>query len=149
MSDGHERDLDELLSRHLHASLDRQLGRASAAFATHQLRRRRLWMALSAAAMAAGVAVAWIVVGGRLTPHPTTPDKPDLVIQDTAPPPMVQSATWSRVKDDGMTVLDDRPVRRLRRSIVEEVEWYDAKDRAMVKTTLPRQQIILIDAPAD
>ena len=62
---------------------------------------------------------------------------------------MVQSATWSRVKDDGMTVLDDRPVRRLRRSIVEEVEWYDAKDRAMVKTTMPRQQIILIDAPAD
>ncbi len=154
MNEKSEHDLDELLSRHLGACLDGQLGRAAKAFRAEQasrLARRRWWIGGSAAAaMAAGLALAWFVIGGRLGHDLKV--KPDEFVIDApvaVAPPMLQSATWSPVKDDGLTVLDDQPVRQLRRQIVEEVEWYDAKDGAMVRTRTPRQQIILIGLRTD
>jgi hypothetical protein len=64
-------------------------------------------------------------------------------------PPMLQTATWSKVMDDGLGLVNDRPVRRLRRKVVEEVEWYDANSKAVVKCTQPEQQLFLIDMKTD
>jgi hypothetical protein len=153
-----EQDLDELLTRHLGACLDGQRGRAAAAVRAAQaarLARRRWWIGsgAAAAAMAAGLAVAWVMLGGGSHTGRDVKVKPDeWVIKDAAvevAPPMVQSATWSPVKDEGLAVVDNQPVRQLRRQIVEEVEWYDAKDGAMVRTRVPRQQVILIGLRTD
>lgn len=156
MSERSEHELDELLGRHLGACLDGQLGRATAAFRAAERAERRTaaaarwrWWAGGAVGVAAGVAIAWMMFANRL-PHGSI-SKPDLVtdMSTAAVPPMVQSTTWSPVKDDGLAVVDDQPVRQWRRQIVEEVEWYDAKDGAMVRTRMPRQQIILIGLRAD
>jgi hypothetical protein len=156
-----EQDLDELLTRHLGVCLDGQRGRAAAAFRARQaarLARRRWWIGsgAAAAAMAAALAVAWVMLGGGGGDGDAARDmkvKPDeWAIKDAAvevAPPMVQSATWSPVRDEGLAVVDDQPVRQLRRQIVEEVEWYDARDGAMVRTRVPRQQVILIGLRTD
>ena len=147
MNDRLEQDLDELLSRHLHACLDRQVGRATLAL-RHELAPRprwRLWTA-AGAAIAAGLAVAIIVIAHR-APLPTVVKNPT----DISPPiveaavPLVQSATWSKMMDDGTTMVDDRPMRQMRRRVVNEKEWYDAKNGATVRTTVPQQQIYLIE----
>jgi hypothetical protein len=147
MNDRLEQDLDEMLSRHLHACLDGQLGRAALAL-RHELSPRprwRLWTA-AATAIAAGLAVAIIVIAHR-TPLPKIVKDPT----EVSPPiveaavPVVQSATWSKLTDDGTTLVDDRPMRRMRRKVVNEVEWYDAKNGATIRTTQPQQQIYLIE----
>ena len=83
--------------------------------------------------------------------HPSIPKSPivELPLTDESVPPMVQSASWSKMMDDGTTLVDARPMRKMRRKIVEEVEWYDARDGAMVKTTIPRQQIFMIEIKTD
>jgi hypothetical protein len=152
MNEKLDQDLDELLKRHLGACLDGQLGRAAAAFAAERAPRRSRWWlgTLAGASVAAGLAAAWLILGNRLSPDRIVSPVDGIVQSDPETmPPMVQSATWSRMKDDGLTVLDDQPVRQLHRQIVEEVEWYDAKTRATVKTRMPRQQIILIGLRTD
>jgi hypothetical protein len=152
MNEKLDQDLDELLSRHLGACLDGQLGRAAAAFAAERAPRRSRWRLgmLAGASVAAGLAAAWLILGNRLSPDKKISTGGEVVQSDPeSMPPMVQSATWSRMKDDGLAVLDDQPVRQLHRQIVEEVEWYDAKTGATVKTRMPRQQIILIGLRTD
>ena len=151
MNDKSEQDLDELLSRHVHACLDGQLGRASAAFRREMAVRSR-WRSWTAAgaALAACLALAWTFYGHRaahgpevvIAPPHTTP------VEDPVTP-VVQSATWSRMVDDGAAVVDGQPVRQLRRKLVEEIEWYDAKDGAVVRQTVPQQQIFLIGMQTD
>ncbi len=151
MNEKLDQDLDELLKRHLGACLDGQLGRAAAAFAAARApRRSRLWLGtLAGASVAAGLAAAWLILGNHLSRDKSVSPVSEVPSDVDAAPPMVQSATWSRMKDDGLAVLDDQPVRQLHRQIVEEVEWYDAKTRATVKTRMPRQQIILIGLRTD
>jgi hypothetical protein len=151
MSDKLDQDLDEMLSRHLRGCLDGQLGR-SVARLREELSPRPRWRLWACAwtAVAAGLAVAIVMFAHRApvaniskgTPLPEEP------IAETVPP-MVQSASWSRMTDEGTTLVNDRPMRRMRRKVVEEVEWYDAKDRAMVKTTTPQQQIFMIEMKTD
>jgi hypothetical protein len=152
MNDKSDQDLDELLSRHLHACLDGQLGRASGAF-RHEMAVRSRWRAWTGAgaALAACLALAWTLYGhrshvpqvvvGPITPPPT--------LDDSAATPVVQSATWSRMVDDGAAVVDGQPVRQLRRKLVEEIEWYDAQDGAVVRQTVPQQQFFLIGMQTD
>jgi hypothetical protein len=155
MNEKSEQDLDELLRRHLGACLDGQLGRAAAGFRAAERAERAAaarwrWWIGGASGIAAGLAIAWMMFANRLPQGLIS--KPGLAVNGVsadAVPPMVQSATWSPVKDDGLAVVDDQPVRQWRRQIVEEVEWYDAKDGAMVRTRMPRQQIILIGLRTD
>jgi hypothetical protein len=144
--------LDEMLGAHLRSCLDGQLGRSQAAFGREleSRRRLRLW-AWAGAAVAASLAVAWLVLGTGRSAAPTQ------VVHSTQTPPhaedtvtpVLQAATWSRMMDDGAAVVDGRPVRQLRRNVVEEIEWYDAKDGAVVRTTVPQQQIFYIGMPTD
>jgi hypothetical protein len=152
MTDKLDEDLlDDLLGAHLRSSLDGQLGRAAAAFEREVAARRRLRLwACAGAALAACLTVAWLTMGPR-------PAAPTLVKQTNPQPahgdepvtPVLQAATWSRMIDDGAAVVDGRPVRQLRRNVVEEVEWYDARDGAVVRTTVPQQQIFYIGMPTD
>jgi hypothetical protein len=139
-----DRELDEMLGRHLSACLDGQLGRAAAAFRTEMAPQRRTWrLWLSAcAAVAAGVAVAWMLVGHYFI-HKSIP-QPPIADVTSIDPPMLRTATWSGMMDDGTEVVDNQPMRRMKRRVVEQVEWYDTADRAMVRTTMPKQEIFLI-----
>src|SRR3954468_6002176 len=109
MNDKLDQDLDELLSRHFESCLDGQLGRGAAAF-REELAIRGRWRAWTAAgaALAACLVVAWTFYAHR--PTPATP-KQLASSQTTTPvedpvPPVVQSATWSRMVDDGAAVVD-------------------------------------------
>jgi hypothetical protein len=147
MSERVKQDLDEMLSRHLHACLDGQVGRAALAL-RHEFAPRprwRLWTA-AGAAMAAGLAVAIIVIAHRAPLHRVVQEKPGISAPlAEASVPMLESATWTKLTDDGTTMVDDRPMRQMRRKVVNEFEWYDAKDGATVRTTMPQQEIYLIE----
>jgi hypothetical protein len=144
MNDRADRELDEVLGRHLSACLDGQLGRAALAFRAELAPQRRTWrLWLSAgAAVAAGIAVTWMVFGHHLL-HKSVPQRNEFV-ENSVEPPMLRTATWSGMMDDGTEVVDNQPMRRIKRKVVEQVEWYDSADRAMVRTTLPKQEIYLI-----
>jgi len=152
MTDKSDEDLlDDLLGAHLRSCLDGQLGRAPLAFEreVESRRRLRLW-ACAGAALAACLTVAWLAMGSRPpTPTQVTQTGSQPAHPDDAVTPVLQAATWSRMIDDGAAVVDGRPVRQLRRNVVEEVEWYDAKDGAVVRTTVPQQQIFYIGMPTD
>ena len=148
-----DQEIERLLGEHLGACLDGQLGRAGAAFrdeigrAPRPWRRIGLWLS-GVATMAAGFTLAWVVTHPRAA-NTTIAVDPPAMIPVTDAPPMVQVATWSKVKDDGLAMVNDRPVRRLSRKVVEEVEWYDAESNAMVKCTQPQKQVFFIDMKTD
>jgi hypothetical protein len=151
MNDRLEQDLDELLSRHLHACLDGQLGRAALAL-RHELAPRPRWRLWTAAgtAVAAGLAVAVIVILHHSPPANVVKKIPEPALSVAqVSPPMVQSAAWSKMMDDGTALVDDRPMRRMSRKVVEQYEWYDANNGATVRTTMPQQQIFLIEMKTD
>ena len=107
----------------------------------------------SAAAIAAGIAIAWGLVSSWLSNPSSSPSTPAPinVAQDVqrSDSPITQSASWSRVMDDGLGLVDKRPVRQFRRNIVEEVNWYDPRTQARVRQTTPRQEIFLIGVQTD
>jgi hypothetical protein len=152
-----DQELDELLGRHLAGRLDPELGRAATAFraalttSVSRPGRRRLLLWGAGAALAAGLAVAWVMSGARDVRSPHTSPPPSLALQSTEPPalPVVQSTTWTPVTDDGTALLDDQPVRQLRRRIVDQFEWYDARSNATVRRVIPREQFILIGVQTD
>lgn len=143
-----DEELDVLLKSHLSAQLDGQLGRSVAAFRESRAPRRTVaWWLAAGAAVAAGVLLAALL---NREPGPTTTPPP--LAKNTLPeeaPTIVQSATWTRLEDDGLAMVADQPARQLRRQVVDEVEWYDPRRKATVRTTVPRQQIILIGMKTD
>jgi hypothetical protein len=148
MNERLDHDLDEMLSRHLHGCLDGQMGRAVEAFEQELSPRWRWRLGGGGVAVAAGLAVAMIVIANHgVTPKKIVRDDSLSPIQPVAEvtPPMLESAVWSKMTDDGTTLVDDRPMRQMRRKVVKETEWYDAKNGATVRTTQPQQQIYLIE----
>lgn len=143
-----DEELDLLLKTHLSAQLDPRLGRSVAAFRQSRAPRRTIgWWIAAGSAVAAGVLLGALLNRG---PSPTTPRQP--LAKGTAPeeaPTIVQSATWTRLEDDGLAMVANQPARQLRRQVVDEVEWYDPRRKATVRTTVPRQQIILIGMKTD
>jgi|SRR5687768_261547 len=156
MSERLEQDLEieRLLEGHLEKCLGAQLGRARLAFAEETRRGRRRWVWLSAgASMAAGLAIAWGLLGHR-GGTPGTPDRADPVVATVpnsilGPRPAVQAASWSGFKDAGTVVVEDQPMRQWKRTVVEEVQWYDADSDAVVKTRTPREQVYFIGMRTD
>ena len=111
---------------------------------------------------AACVAVVWSVAAYRAS-RPAGTERVKVAVVNDAPAvapvavaaapeepiPVLESATWSPVVDEGLGLVDNQPVRKLRRDVVEEVEWFDPRHKAVVRTTTPKQQIFLIDVKTD
>jgi hypothetical protein len=156
MSEKLEQDLEieRLLEGHLERCLGGQVGRARVAFAEELRRGRRRWVWLSAgAAMAAGLAIAWGLLGHRGGVQ-TRPDESERIVVSVpdsilGPTPAVQGASWSGFKDAGLVVVEDQPMRQWKRTVVEEVQWYDADSDAVVKTRTPREQVYFIGMRTD
>lgn len=166
MNEKFDHDLDVLLKRHLESRLRGQLGRATEAFRRECAGRpRRGWVwrwASAAGSLAACVAVVWSVAAYRASRPTGTEGVKVAVVNDASvvapvaaavapeePIPVLESATWSPVVDEGLGLVDNQPVRKLRRDVVEEVEWFDPRHKAVVRTTTPKQQIFLIDVKTD
>jgi hypothetical protein len=149
-----DQEIERLLGEHLGACLDGQLGRAAAAFRSEAHRAPRPWRRIGlwlsgAATMAAGFTLAWHMTHPAAVNQIVGPTPPQIAAAVDDAPPMMQVATWSKVKDDGYALVNDRPVRRMSRKVVEEVEWYDAQSNALIKCTQPQKQVFFIDMKTD
>jgi hypothetical protein len=148
-----EIEIQRLLEAHLELRLSGQLGRAREAFAAEVRRGRRWWMWLSAgAAMAAGLAIAWGIWGHRAKPlNMPAPQEVNKVQprQTDGPTPFVHAASWSPFQDEGTVVVENQPMRQWKRTMVEELQYYDVKSKAMVRTRTPREQVYFISMPTD
>jgi hypothetical protein len=149
-----DRELEAVIRGHLEACLGPQVGRARRAFAAEVWRGRRQWVVWlsGAAAVAAGLAIAWGLMGHRgRTPLvvPETPQIANLEGSIVSPMPAVQAASFTGFKDAGTVVIDDQPMRRWKRTVVEEYQYYDAGANAMVRTRTPREQVYFIGVNTD
>jgi hypothetical protein len=150
MPDLEEHELDRILPQHLAARLERHVGNAEAAFATHLSRTRRLRLtsacALAGAALAASVAAFVLFNPFRHTPPPSLSlNRPVPELLAASPATDVECTVFSRTFDDGTFVIGgDIPVRRLRREIVQTVEWFDPQQEAHIQVSLPREQVVLV-----
>ena len=147
-------ELEALLKEHLERSLGGQVGRARAAFAEELRLGHRRWMWLSAAAaIAAGLAIAWALVGPRSGPIKAPNDQQDVVQTYPSilgPGPVVQATSWTGFKeDDTVVVVQDRPMRQWKRTVLEEYQYYDRDSDAVVRTRAPREQVYLIGMETD
>jgi hypothetical protein len=156
MNEKFDHDLDVLLKRHLESRLRGQLGRATIAFRREYASRRtnprawRRWIS-AGASLAASLAVAWSLIAYRGGTSPTVvppPNSRDQVVY-VDPTPVLETATWTPVVDEGLGMVDNQPVRKLKRNVVEQVEWFDPRHKAVVRTTTPKEQIFLIDVKTD
>jgi hypothetical protein len=146
-------ELEALLKGHLERCLAGQVGRARVAFAQELRLGRRRWAWLStAAAVAAGLAIAWAMFGNRAGPLNAPPDVEEMVHYPPSmlgPTPVVQGASWTGFKDAGTVVVQDQPMRRWKRTVLEEYQYYDADTDAVVRTRAPREQVYFIGMETD
>jgi hypothetical protein len=175
MTDRDDAQFDTLLREHLASKLDAQLGRSSERFmrelgetatvpsrmrltdapvvppVPHRPIRLFAWSAgLAGAAIAAGLAVAFVLPALLNRPGPLSNPSPIVLNPDAAPISDDQGArdvehavSW-RTLDQGTVYLDDEPLRSLVRQQVETVSWYDPKRKAHVQMEIPRDEVMLV-----
>lgn len=147
-------EIEDLLGRmplrRVPASLDdRVIGR-------YQRRRLLAWsLASGAVAAAAALVVAFAPVGrdgtpvARNTVPPPGQAAPDERVATNEPAkPVRLQRNWATVSYEGVVVPDNRgPMRQFRRRMLEQVEWIDPSRGTRMETTVPRDEIILVEAP--
>jgi hypothetical protein len=150
MTDRNDQQLDEMLRRHLATELDPHLGQSAARFARQfsaapRSRFLRLWP-LSAAAVAATIALALCMLPLRPAPPQQSPlGPPDPVVNTLGQFPDVGCTVFSRTFDDGAFLTDEQiPVRRFRRHTVQTLEWFDPRQQARIRISRPGEQIICV-----
>jgi hypothetical protein len=166
MIESDDRELDALLERdlrgHLAATLDPHVGKAAGAFlrqtgaaqlagadAASTGPYRLWWWALATGGLAACVAIAWLIQA-LTAPHRVNPG-PGRLAQEQQPPPqhtaelreVLRSVTW-RTLDETTVVLDDVPLHRVRRQVIETEQWYDPDRKTHIEVTTPRQEVIFV-----
>jgi hypothetical protein len=143
-------DLDLLLARHFQDELDGQLGRTPARFAAvvaqkPASRRRAGWVAGGAiTGIAALLAIALLAAdyfrrpADSVTPVVTTAPESSLM-------ELERTVAWQTF-DEGTVLLDDKtPMRRLRREVLERVQYYDPTQQALVEMTIPKEEVFLVE----
>lgn len=143
MSDTHDQ-FDEKLSALLRDELASQRGRARAAFVSEtshsRWRIRPMWFATAAMlALLIGGAAFW------LNTQPPADKSAPVASTNTALPQHVEQIVWERNLDGGIHVINDQPVRMIRRQTIEHTQWLDA-DHAVITRTKPREQIKFVVA---
>jgi hypothetical protein len=164
MNESDDRELDALLEgglrMHLASVLEPHTGRAGDMFlARVQAAERgisadvtagpyRMWWVV-AGGIAACLAAAWLIQALG-TSEPVTPGRSPLAQHgDTGSPragelrEVLRSVSW-RTVDEGTVVLNDVPLRRVRRQVVETERWYDVEHQMHVEVTTPRQEVIFV-----
>jgi hypothetical protein len=153
--------LDAQLTAHLRGELDGQRGRAEARFRAEVLRarsRRRpmlgggVWGLWVAGAMAASVGIVWGVGVHRLERQGKVTAKMETGASSRsaeAEPAMVGAVTEYRTIDEGAVLVENAgPARRLRREVLETLQWYDQQSGADIEVTIPHEQVVLVGMPA-
>jgi hypothetical protein len=151
--------LEALLTAHLRGELDGLVGRAEAAFraeAAGELPRRRpmrlgMWGLWVAGAMAASVGIVWGVAARHAEPQKaiTQVVTGGAVTSAEVEPAMVGAVTQYQTIDEGaVTVENEGPARRVRREVVQTVQWYDAQSGADIEVTIPHEQVVFVGVPA-
>jgi hypothetical protein len=165
MSDDHDARTEELLRRHLAETLDPHLGAAErfkrsiaaaspiapsvAPFVAPPKARRKephfgsLWtIGLIGTALAATITIVSMRHAAEPLSRPAHPALP--VTPVASAEPVLRNAEWNTV-DQGLVELDDgTPARQLLQRRTDKVEWYDAKRKAYIEYTVPREQTVLV-----
>jgi hypothetical protein len=140
--------LEHLVKTTVGRGLDRQRGRAAAAFLhtiraqdviaridpARQVRRLKFW-ASAASAMAACLAV---VVGLQLWPKPATPPTE---IATTTPAPVVDQVEVTRNVDGGTIVWDNEPLHVVRQQTLKKTQWFDPQEKATYSVVQPVEKV--------
>jgi hypothetical protein len=147
--------LEALLAAHLRERLGGQVGRAEAAFAAEVGResprrsmRLGMWGLWVAGAMAASMGIVWGVAAHRVEPSKKnfTQVSPTSSESELA---MVGAVTQYQTIDEGaVTVQNAGPARRVRREVVETVQWHDPQTGAEIEVTVPHEQVVFVGMPA-
>jgi len=151
MPELNDEQLDNLLGDCLKESLDPQQGRAEAHFRQY-LRgeariawKQRAWLiGAFVGGMAASVAVLWAAPWFHAADPGT---QRSTISQKTDPqliPPAVQRVVNSQTIYEGVLVLDDTPVRVLRRRAVERTRWFDGNERVQSEQITPKDDLVFI-----
>lgn len=161
-----DQQMEELLREHLHGALDGQLGRSTAAFERDvqpRLRSNRSdairWSLATVTGLAAGLLIAWVLSGVLQPPQVTGPQAlgpqamggpqgPQVVElpQGLLPAQDVERFVAWRMIPDGTAVIGDRlPVQRVRRQMIQQVEWFDPQDNARITLRKPKEDVVFVE----
>jgi hypothetical protein len=154
--DPHDAAVEVMLGEHFNSRLGGQVGKASAAFAREMdrelharevKRTRRAWF-LAAIPTAVAACVVVLATISYMKPGVVDAGKGSGGGTVVADSPKVDSTTYYRDFDGGVRVVSDengtRPVRQIRRQVVQETEWYDPVEKATMRVTVPAEQTVYV-----
>jgi hypothetical protein len=161
-----EDNLQQILPDHFRAQLDTQLGRAEAAFARRlaaqtgarppHRRHPAIWGLWAAGAIAASAGIVWGVVAHRempaVGPAIQVAQRPQAVTPEGQSPSTqisVEQIVAYQTIDEGSVILEDQgPARKLRRQVMQTVEWYDPERKESGTVRVPIDQVVLVGTPS-
>ena len=148
-----DEQLDAALGAYLASALDPQRGRAAERFGhmlaaeppTPRVLPRVLTLAAGGIITAAAAALA---LAATILPRQSYgPARPVSSAQD--PWPQTTDVLYWRNLDEGTVLLDDNtPARRVRRQVLQQVQWYDPASNAEVEITVPGEEVVLVGMPS-
>jgi hypothetical protein len=154
MQDIDDDRLDMVLSRHLSAELDPQLGRAIRHFRepgrlVMPQRSNWHWRMWAGMALAASVAVSWMLYSVYNQIAPLVPNPAQIAgTFETQPAdatePVTEFVSWRSVDEGAVLLKDNRPARRIRQQVVQRYSWYDPAQQTTVELTVPQEQVVLV-----
>ena len=151
-----DRQLEDVLARHVACELDGQLGRAERQFLAFASRenasdRRATWWTMwgAAAAAAACGALVWILLAARqqgtASPSPDRPAHASAVENDDAKlVELRRTVLWQTLDEGTLVVEDDVPLRKVRLQSLERVQWYDPGSQSLIEATVPKEEVIFV-----
>src|SRR5437667_5761476 len=140
LDDEQHDSLSQMLGEHLSNRLDAQTGKAAAHFAAAVMRDPKVnatprpisrgWMSgiLSTAAIAAAIAIAFLVLMHRAKTKPVVlinppPTVTQTQLADDDDEPIERTLYWRETDEGTVYIDDDTPARKIRRQQVEQVTW--------------------------
>jgi len=103
-------------------------------------------MLATAATVVFGWGLQWFPRGGGSAPAPSQETVVAEAPKDAGPVQVEQN--WTNVSYDGVVYPDAKtPMQKFRRQTVNHMEWIDEKSGTRMESTVPHEEIILVNAP--